>query len=77
MDYKKHQFIIITEMLKMKKISRMVGTESIYLMNEIQNLKWDHLLGNDKFFWTLVKKKLIISSMRCFLHLCLTTLQNL
>ena len=61
----------------MKKISRMVGTGPIYLMNEIQNLKWDHLLGNDKFFWTHVKKNPSISLMRCFLHLCLTPLWNL
>ena len=50
---------------------------AIYLTNEIQNLKWDHLLGNDKFFWTHAKKNLSISSMRCFLHLCLTPLRNL
>ena len=51
MGYKKHQFIIILVMTKMKKISRMVGTGLIYLMNRIQDLKWDHFLGNKISIW--------------------------
>ena len=72
MDYQKHQFIIILVMLKMKKISRMVGTGLIYLTKRIQDLKWDHLLGNNNFCWTHRETNSIISSTRCFLHVCVT-----
>ena len=52
MDYKKLQFTIILVIMKMKKISRMVGIGLIYLTKKTLDLNTDLFLGSNSFFWT-------------------------